>query len=110
MDNVIEKRNDSFRVFQFLERGVVTIIDLNNKMSKVNDYKLQNPKLKIHSATGADDIVTGSDIGLESSIKTLKQAGYKNISQRVYPEMQHEILNETDKTMVYDEILEFLNK
>ena len=110
MDNVIEKRNDSFRVFQFLERGVVTIIDLNNKMSKVNEYKLQNPKLKIHSATGADDIVTGSDIGLESSIKTLRQAGYNKISQKVYPEMQHEILNENNKEIVYEDILEFLDE
>ena len=109
MDNVIEKRNDSFRVFQFLERGVVVIIDLNNKMAKVKNYKLKNPNLKIHSATGADDIVTGSELGLESSIKTLSKAGYRNISQKIYPEMEHEILNEKDKQIVYDEISEFLD-
>lgn len=110
MDNVLEKRNDSFRVFQFLERAVVVIIDLNNKMANVSSYKMQNPKLKIHSATGADDIVTGSTEGLDHSINTLKKAGYKNISYKEYDHMQHEILNEKDNRLAYDDILEFLNK
>lgn len=110
MDNVLEKRNDSFRVFQFLERAVVVIIDLNNKMANVSSYKMQNPKLKIHSATGADDIVTGSTEGLDDSINTLKKAGYKNISYKEYDHMQHEILNEKDNRLAYDDILEFLNK
>ena len=110
MDNVLEKRNDSFRVFQFLERAVVVIIDLNNKMANVGSYKMQNPKLKIHSATGADDIVTGSTKGLDDSINTLKKVGYKNISYKEYDHMQHEILNEKDNRLAYDDILEFLNK
>ena len=110
MDNVIEKRNDSFRVFQFLERAVVVIIDLNNKMAKVGSYKMQNPKLKIHSATGADDIVTGSTSGLKDSIATLNKAGYENISYKEYDHMEHEILNEKDNKIAYDDILEFLNK
>ena len=110
MDNVLEKRNDSFRVFQFLERAVVVIIDLNNKMANVSSYKMQNPKLKIHSATGADDIVTGSTEGLDHSINTLKKVGYKNISYKEYDHMQHEILNEKDNRLAYDDILEFLNK
>ena len=110
MDNIIEKRNDSFRVFQFLERAVVVIIDLNNKMAKVSNYKLQNPNLRIHSATGADDIVTGSTNGLKNSIDTLAKAGYKNITYKEYDHMQHEILNEKDNKIAYDDILEFLNK
>ena len=110
MDNVIEKRNDSFRVFQFLERAVVVIIDLNNKMHKVGEYEFKNPKLKIHSATGKDDIVTGSKKGLENSLDTLKKVGYKSITYKEYDDMEHEILNEKDKTKVYLDILEFLDK
>lgn len=109
MDNVIEKRNDSFRIFQFLERAVVVIIDLNNKMNKVSNYQFKNPRLKIHSATGADDIVTGASQGIEDSISTLKKIGYQNISYKEYDHMQHEILNEKDNDIVYQEILIFLN-
>ena len=109
MDNVIDKRNDKQRVQTFLERGVVTIIDMNNKMSKVRRYMVKNPKLEILSATGADDIVTGSDKGLEDSINTLKKAGYTNIDNVVYDHMRHEILNEEDRSIVYLDILEFFN-
>ena len=109
MDNVIDKRNDKQRVQTFLERGVVTIIDMNNKMSKVRRYMVKNPDLPILSATGADDIVTGSDKGLEDSINTLKKAGYTNIDNVVYDHMRHEILNEEDRSIVYQDILEFFN-
>lgn len=109
MDNVIDKRNDKQRVQTFLERGVVTIIDMNNKMSKVRRYMVKNPDLSILSATGSDDIVTGSDKGLEYSINTLKNAGYANIDNIVYDHMRHEILNEEDRSVVYEDILEFFN-
>ena len=109
MDNVIDKRNDKQRVQTFLERGVVTIIDMNNKMSKVRRYMVKNPDLSIISATGSDDIVTGSDKGLEDSINTLKKAGYTNIDNIVYDHMRHEILNEEDRSVVYEDILEFFN-
>ena len=109
MDNVIDKRNDKQRVQTFLERGVVTIIDMNNKMSKVRRYMVKNPELEILSATGADDIVTGSDKGLEDSINTLKKAGYTDINNIVYDHMRHDILNEEDRSIVYQDILEFFN-
>lgn len=110
MDNVIEKRNDDLRIFQFLERAIVVIIDLNKKMNKFSNYKLQNPDLRIHSATGADDIVTGSTKGIEDSINVLKNAGYKNITYKEYDHMRHEVLNEKDNKIVYADILEFLDE
>ena len=109
MDNVIDKRNDKQRVQTFLEGGVVAIIDMNNKMAKVRKYQVRNPELPILTATGADDIVTGSDKGLEDSINTLKKAGYANIDNIVYDNMRHEILNEEDRLVVYQDILEFFD-
>ena len=109
-DNVMDKRNDKFRVFQFLERGVVTIIDLNNKMARIKDYECNNPKLPILSATGDADIVTGSTEGLENSIASLKNIGYKNITNIVYEHMRHEVLNEKENKKVYQDIVEFLDK
>ena len=65
-------------------------------MNKVSNYQFKNPRLKIHSATGADDIVTGASQGIEDSISTLKKIGYENISYKEYDHMQHAILNEKD--------------
>ncbi|WP_297282015.1 alpha/beta fold hydrolase [uncultured Anaerococcus sp.] len=110
MDNVIAKRNDPMRIQTFLERGVAVIIDLNIKMAKVSKYKTHNPNLAILSATGEDDIVTGSSKGLDKTFETLKKAGYNSIENIVYPRMQHEILNEKENEIVYYDILDFLDR
>ena len=110
MDNVIDKRNDPMRINSFLEKYVSVMIDMNKKMDKVSKYKTKNPGIPILSATGDDDIVTGSSDGLESSINTLKKAGYSSIENKVYQHMKHEILNEKENHIVYNDILEFLNK
>ncbi len=109
MDNVIAKRNDPMRIQTFLERAVSVIIDLNIKMAKVSRYKLKNPDLPILSATGEDDILTGSSKGLNATFETLKKAGYSHIDNIVYPNMKHEILNEKENEIVYYDILEFLD-
>ena len=110
MDNVIEKRNDPMRIKTFLERYVAVIIDLNKKMAKVSRYNTYNPNLSILSVTGEDDIVTGSTKGLESTFEILEKAGYSHIENIVYPHMKHEILNEKENEIVYNDILDFLDE
>lgn len=52
---------------------------------------------------------TGLEKGSQASIKTLESAGFANITQIVYHNMRHEILNETDKEKVYNDIIRFLD-
>ena len=58
---------------------------------------------------GEDDIITKGDKGIKSSLDFLKSLGYSNIQNKVYKNMKHEILNETDKKMVYGDILNFFD-
>ena len=39
----------------------------------------------------------------------MRQVGYQNVSSRLFPGMRHEILNETEKSLVYQDVLETLD-
>ena len=109
-ENVIEKQNDPQRVFNFLEKAVTVIIDLNYKMGKRKSYRSQNKDLAILSITGVDDIVTDGEKGLAGSFDNLSKVGYHDLTNIVYDGMKHEVLNEASKEVVYEDIIEFLEK
>ena len=43
-------------------------------------------------------------------INFLEKIGYHNIDNTLYDDMSHEILNEVNNNLVYDDILNWLNK
>lgn len=107
MDNVIEKQNDPQRIYNFLERGVVVIIALNNEMAQVRKFQMANPDLPIMSITGIDDIVTGGEKGLIDTFDRLQAVGYHDLTNIVYDGMKHEVLNEAANEMVYGDVIAF---
>ncbi len=40
----------------------------------------------------------------------IKKLGYENVNSKLYQKMRHEILNEKNKKIVYNDILDFINK
>ena len=60
--------------------------------------------------SGAKDAVGGFG-KLVTKLKNLyEKIGIKNIDFKLYDDMRHEILNETNKQEVFDDILKFLEK
>lgn len=60
--------------------------------------------------SGEDDPCCGGIKGRKKSVKYLKKGGFKNIKEILYPNMRHEILNEKDNIIVYNDILNFINE
>ena len=44
------------------------------------------------------------------AVNFYKAAGIKNVDYKLYPAARHEILNETNKSEVYSDILELIEK
>jgi len=42
-------------------------------------------------------------------VQHMKNAGYLHVEKKFYPGMRHEILNETNKQLVWDDVLRHLN-
>lgn len=64
--------------------------------------------LPICMVSGADDPVGDLGVGVEKVYKKFRQAGIKDITYKLYENDRHEILNETDKEQVYEDLLQWL--
>ena len=79
-------------------------------------YRLQKPKnltsipkdIPIFFVSGEEDPVGDYGEGVIGAKNDLVRAGLENVSMKLYPGDRHEILNETDKDIVYQDIYEWL--
>lgn len=79
-------------------------------MHKTGRYYVMEPNKPILLLVGKDDPCPLGAKGLKHSANTLKKAGYKAVTTKVYANMRHEILNEDDYEIVYKDIINFLEK
>ena len=80
---------------------------------KLHDKNLLNniPKdLPVLFVSGKDDPVGGFGKGVKESADSLKQAGLKDIEMKLYENDRHEILNELDKQLVYQDLYDWMIK
>lgn len=85
--------------------------DLYTMITRLHQpYNSTNKNLPILFISGQDDPCTGGAKGLADSIHTLEKSQYCNIKNIIYPKMRHEILNEDDRQIVIDDILDFILK
>jgi alpha-beta hydrolase superfamily lysophospholipase len=103
-------RQDPYCTYPYPIASMISIFSINRELAKVKHFKCHNPQLPILTISGELDPVTGYEKGLGSSIHFLKKVGYKNISKKVYANMAHEVLNELEHQMVYEDILAFFEK
>ncbi|WP_297788871.1 alpha/beta fold hydrolase [uncultured Anaerococcus sp.] len=99
------KYKDRLRIFEFTLGYTKTLIEINKNLSPKSKYRTKNRTLPIYNLTGRDDIISKGENGVKKSLKLLKEVGYKNIYNKTYNKMRHEILNETNKMLVYEDIL-----
>lgn len=109
-ENVQKYFADPLCGFKFTNGSFSSLFHLLNWMGKAKKYQNINEKLPILLAGGVDDPCTGGEKGRNNSKKLLEKVGLNNISVITYPEMRHEILNETNNQIVYQDMLDFLNK
>lgn len=105
--NVLDYINDPYSGHEFKTSSFVDLFTLMVNMNKVKKYvNISNTPLLL--LRGIDDPCTGGDKGSFNSIKTLSKAGFKNITEIKYPAMRHEILNEKERDVVINDIINFL--
>lgn len=81
-----------------------------SKLHNIKAYKNVNKDLSFLMLSGKDDPVTGGEKGIKDTLSTLNKIGFTNITEISYEKMRHEILNETNKQLVINDIIKFLNE
>lgn len=108
--NLEKYRQDPLCQFNYQNNAVVTIFEGVRNLNDFHKYKCRNPHLEILNISGAGDPITGGEKGLRHSIRLLGKIGYTHIENIVYPNMNHEVLNEDEHEIVYQDILNFFLK
>lgn len=81
-----------------------------NRLHKPKFMRKIRPDMSILLIAGAEDPVGNKSKGVLKLAKLYKQLGIKDVQTIIYPNMRHEILNETDNAKVYQDILKFLKE
>ena len=71
-------------------------------------WKTVNKKMEIFLLSGGDDPCTKNGSSLEITEGIFRNAGYTYIRSKIYPGMRHEILNEKEKMLVWNDIKDFI--
>lgn len=108
-ENVQKYDDDIACGFVFTLNGFKNLFSLMQSVYNKKGWQVNNPQLPVLFVAGADDPVIIKERAWFQSIKFMRNRGYQQISYRLYPDMRHEILNETDNKKVYNDILKWLD-
>lgn len=102
--------NDPLCGFPFTNNGFYTLITINTSATK-KDWAKNIPKqFPLLFLSGAADPIGNFGIGIKKIVADLKNKGFEDIEMRLYDRMRHEILNESIKSQVYDDITTWIEK
>ena len=99
---------DPLCMFTFTANGYENLFRLMLDCYSSQDWKMSNPNMPVHFISGGNDPCRVSDKAFHKAAEHMRSVGYKNTTEKLYQNMRHEILNETDRLQVWKDILNLL--
>lgn len=97
--------SDPLCMYIFTVNGYDNLLHLMKDCYSRNGWKMSKPSLPVHFISGAQDPCRISDKAIANAADLMRKVGYANVDLKLYEGMRHEILNETRKQEVWDNIL-----
>lgn len=94
--------------FIFTTNGFLNLFKLLKSAYDARDWKPINKEIPILLIAGEDDPVIQGKEKFNDLKKFLNDLGYNNSRSKLYRGKRHELLNETDKETIYEDVLDFL--
>ena len=108
-ENVDQYESDELCGFLFTTNGFINLFQLMIKAFDKKGWNVTDENLPIFMIAGQEDPVIQGKDKLDDLRKFLVSVGYKNVSSKLYPTLKHEILNEKENQMIYEDIYKFIN-
>ena len=96
--------------FQFTTDGFINLFSLMQDAYGIKGWRKANPNLPILFVSGEDDPCRINDKRFSMAVERMREAGYRDVQAMTYPRMRHEILNETGREKVWNDILAFCDR
>ena len=87
--------------------GLLSTIYYDNQMKNILNIRKNLPVLFI---AGADDPVGNFGEGVKKAYAQYRQAGIRDVKMKLYPGDRHEILQETDREQVFEDVYQWCQK
>ena len=100
---------DKYCQFIFTLSGFNDLMDINILANSPECYRKTDINLPIFIFSGSMDPVGNYGIGVMEVLEKYQKSGCKDIKIRLYDGGRHEMLNETNKDEVYQDINHWLN-
>lgn len=109
-DHLNKYKDDELSGFIYTCNGFENSFRLMKSVYSEKGWELNNKDLPILFIAGSDDpVIINKDKWMQSQ-EFLINLGYKNVTNKLYNNMRHEILNEKDNKQVYKDILSFIQE
>lgn len=96
--------------FVFTVNGFSALFELISRLRKRENLERIPGNLPVYMTSGTDDPVGGYGKGVQKAYDSLKDAGLENIELKLYEGGRHELINETNRVQVMQDIYEWLKK
>ncbi len=94
--------------FLFTINGLYTVADAAGRLNNKRRLARIPKDLPILYVSGEEDPIGNYGKGVRRSYTNMKNAGVRDVRIKLYPGMRHEILNETERETVYDDMYAYI--
>lgn len=101
--------NEPRCTYMFTVNGYKGLFEAVNFSCKLENAEKLPKKLPLFIVSGAQDPVGGLGKGVKETYDMYKEAGIQDLTYKLYQDDRHEILNETDKQVVFEDLLAWMN-
>lgn len=109
-ENVDRYIEDKGCGFMFAAGGYATVTALTGEVCTPASAAAIPHELPLLFISGSGDPVGSMGKGVVTAANMARDAGVKDVEIKLYEHMRHEILNEANKQMVFDDVLAWLEK
>lgn len=93
----------------FSYNGFHTLVSLNIDATKRDWANRIRKKFPMLFISGEDDPIGDFSKGVIETVSNLKKDGFQDVSMKIYSNMRHEILNETEKEEVFNDVADWIS-
>lgn len=109
-DIQVEMKNNPLCNYIFTTNGFYNLYSLMIDCYSPKGWKSSNCDIPVHFISGDQDPCRRSDEDFHKAVEFLRSRGYVNVSERLYPGLRHQLLNEVGKERIMDDILAWMQK
>ncbi len=107
-ENVEKYKEDSLCGFTFTVNGFRTSFELISRIQKRENLERIPKNLPVLMVSGTEDPVGEYGAGVYRACESMKAVGINDITLKLYDRDRHELLNETDRAAVMQDIYDWL--